>query len=230
MTFNDLSMRYRTAPRSYRFLIAALLGLLPGCYLLFTDYVYLTEDIELAQNERNVALKQFERAKRQASDLPKLQDKLLKTELELKEASKKLPDQFHMDRVLQKTALTARDVGVKLNLFDPGTGSPSETAYKFLELPIHVEINGTYSQIASFYDRMTHLDLLIHVKNIAMSLSTVLNTGQSLENKNDPSQNDQRNLRSHTRIKSTADIVIYRTLTNAEAATLDKKNKSKKIL
>lgn len=186
------------------------------------DIIFLHEDVDSVTMSRDSAKAKFEKAVNLKNNLPKLEQTLTNTKGELASASKKLPDNFLIENVLQKTAMIAQDVGIELRSFDPGRVAPSGSTYKYAELPISVQIFGTFSQIASFLDRIVHLELLIHIENLQLELS-------SLENKT-PAALDlsnkinllafQKRSREFSRLTGTVDIVIYRTLNHNERSAI----------
>ena len=138
-----------------------------------------------------------------------------------------------MGKILQKTAMIAQDVGVDLNLFQPGQGAPAGGVFKYVELPISLQIIGTYVQIATFFDRVVHLDLLVHIKNIELSLAKDIEksisekAAGSIKDKDLQREAIQRARRENAKIMGTADMVIFRTLSRREELAIEAASQAK---
>lgn len=227
----ELLAKYKALKYSLRLLVLILISLIPGVYLYLDSSGSLEADLELAMTEKETAKQAFDKARSRKANLPKLEEQLAQTESQLLEASKRLPDQFVMDKILQKTAMIAQDVGVQLILFDPQDPIPSNTAFRYAKMPISLQLMGTYAQIATFFDRLVHLKLLIHIKNFQLSLTELEDPNKNFK---DPELEkdlirQQKIKRSRTRVNATADLVVYRTLTAEEQNAIDSTlNKNKK--
>ena len=218
--------RYKALKFYLRLILLVIAGFLPALYEYSDRSELLEEDLELAQSEKDAAKRAFDKAKLRKSNLPKLEEQLAHTESQLEEASKRLPDNFVMDKILQKTAMIAQELGVKLILFDPQDAIPSNTAFRYAKLPIKLELVGTYAQVATFFDRIVHLELLAHIQNFRMGAveeadaNKQKNAQIESELAKDPSQL-QRVRRSRTRIRVESDLIVYRTLTVSEQNAID---------
>ena len=207
-----------------RLLIAFLIGVIPAYYIYIDEGDALETSMNEAKDKLSALEVKFEKERAKRSKLPELEAKLAFTEQQLKESSKLLPDTFLMNDVLQETSTIARDVGVELQVFDPGTATAGGDAFKYMEMPIELIISGKYSQIASFYDRLANLEKMVHVRNFKM---TPLKAGDEkraatlASQSSDPSETtSQRAARTDFRIEASAAMVIYRAMTAAEEMRL----------
>ena len=227
MDVESIKISYRQMSIVKKLLIIVFVGAIPGSCAYFEEGPILQEDLERAENSRDAAKSKFQKAREQKANLPKLEEKLAFTEGELSKASKKLPDEFVMGKILQKTAMIAQDVGVDLQLFQPGKGAPAGSIFKYVELPVSLQVIGTYGQIATFFDRIVHLDLLVHIKNIEMALaqssekSISERTAAQIKDKDLQREAIQRARRENAKIMGTADMVIFRTLTRQEELAIE---------
>lgn len=180
---------------------------------------------------RERAEQAFNKAKQQKDNLPRLALLLESTEFELKEASKKLPNEFKMDEILQKTSTLANNVGLFLEDFTPGKGEISGDTFKYLTMPVKIQLTGAFDQVVRFYDQIVHLDLLVHIKNIKF---TPVNDKQEKEvilYDSTLGAKASEKIASKTKqasylvpkLVATADMIIFRSLTDAEVLELTKK-------
>ena len=227
MDIEEIKTKYRQMSIVKKLAIITVIGAAPGSCTYWEEGPLLKEELDRAESSRDAAKIKFEKAKEQKENLPKLEEKLAYTEAELLKASKKLPDEFIMGKILQKTAMIAQDVGIELRLFQPGQGAPAGTVFKYVELPIALHVIGTYGQIATFFDRVVHLDLLIHVKNIELSLATNLDPSSSekaaeqIKDKDLKKEAIQRARRENAKIQGKAEMIIFRTLTRQEELAIE---------
>lgn len=227
MSFDEIKAKYRLIITWKRLVLCASLAVSPSIYVLVTQWQDLYDEKELSIQERDVAEKNLNDAKEKKKNLPKLEEQIAKLENEIKEAKKKLPDEFLMDQILEKTEIMAQQLGVSLRVFHPGTGVISDTAFKYLELPIRLDVSGTFGQVLSFFDHIVHMDLLVHVRNTSMSLVSNL-AEKKVEGEGEKSKislDDEKALRwnrANAKVKATCDMVIFRSLTEEEVAAIQK--------
>ncbi|MFK7823514.1 MAG: type 4a pilus biogenesis protein PilO [Oligoflexales bacterium] len=227
MDLETIKTGYRQLAIIKKLVIITVIGVTPGSCKFFEEGPLLRDDLERATNSRDAAKLKFKKAAEQKENLPKLEEKLAYTEDELQKASNKLPDEFIMGKILQKTSMIAQDVGIELRLFQPGQGVPAGTVFKYVELPIALQIIGTYGQIATFFDRVVHLDLLVHVKNIELSLAGNLDASssekaaQQIKDKDLQTEAIQRARRENAKIMGSANMIIFRTLSRQEELALE---------
>jgi type IV pilus assembly protein PilO len=201
--------RYKILKPSQRFFIMLFCSLILPIYYYSQTVGSIETDLETSMGERDGAKAAFEKARDRKANLPKLEEQLSLTENELFEASKRLPDQFIMDKILQKVSLLAKETGTELLLFDPKAPIPSNTAFRYAKLPIKIQMIGSYSQIGTFFDRVVHLKLLVHIRNIKLIATKKTSPTAGSETPGD------------IRIKAFADLLVYRTLTSREQEAID---------
>ena len=87
----------------------------------------------------------------------------------MRNAESALPDKFEIDRILEKISILTEDSGVRLLMFDPKSEQISDTAFKYVELPIALKLRGNYKTVLTFLDTLVHLELLVHLRNISIT-------------------------------------------------------------
>lgn len=219
MDLEELKERYKLLPLWVRFLIAGAIGLLPGAYVYYDEGDALQSQLDEVAGLEATARDKFESSRQQKANLPKLEEELAFTEEQLIKAKKKLPDSYRIEDVLQKAATIAKEVGVKLIAFDPGDEIPHNDTYRYVEMPIKTELQGRFSQIAAFFDRIVHLENSIFVRKIEMAKYRIEATpeagaGQPQKTEFQIARENRQNLR----LKATFDLVIFRGMTEAEAS------------
>ena len=169
MDFEELKERYRTTNLVVRLLLVSVIVALPMAYYYFDSVESVDNDLEFFTTQLNASRTKFERANKAFQNQGELQEQLIYTEQQLAKAREKLPDTFNVDQFLRKVATISREVGVVLDVFDPAEERCGKSEVNHKELPIKVAINGKYAEIATFVDRIVHLDISVTAENIGIT-------------------------------------------------------------
>jgi type IV pilus assembly protein PilO len=157
------------------------LGILVGLIILlsaaFYSFVYtpqadevakLNESIEAARNEKSIKQKR-------AANLPKLQQELGELDLRLKEAIAQLPSKKEIADLLSSVAAKAQESGLDINLFRP---KPESYKDFYAEIPVDINIKGTFHNVIMFFDAIGRLTRLINIDNVGFKNPKV--TGEQM--------------------------------------------------
>jgi type IV pilus assembly protein PilO len=157
------------------------LGILVGLIILlsaaFYSFVYspqadevakLNESIEAARNEKSVKQKR-------AANLPKLQQELGELDVRLKEAIAQLPSKKEIADLLSSVAAKAQESGLDINLFRP---KPESYKDFYAEIPVDINIKGTFHNVIMFFDAIGRLTRLINIDNVGFKNPKV--TGEQM--------------------------------------------------
>jgi type IV pilus assembly protein PilO len=157
------------------------LGILVGLIILlsaaFYSFVYspqadevakLNESIEAARNEKSIKQKR-------AANLPKLQQELGELDLRLKEAIAQLPSKKEIADLLSSVAAKAQESGLDINLFRP---KPESYKDFYAEIPVDINIKGTFHNVIIFFDAIGRLTRLINIDNVGFKNPKV--TGEQM--------------------------------------------------
>src|SRR3990167_8228985 len=187
-------------------------------YLVVDRENQLEARLVQANQEKIISQQKLGKFQHKERELPGLEKKLYRLIEELEKTKKIIPDHFPIDQILQKTAVTAQDVDVKLEEFVPGTPVPSATEYRYASLPIRVHIVGSYGQIVEFIDHVVHWPITVHVTNFQLSLLDIL-PEDSLES----FRSEKRRKSDITKISASMDMVLYRSLSSGEVLSIQNK-------
>ena len=252
MDFQALIGMYRVASLGRRLLVLAVLTAFYPAYQGWQEAAEVQTNLDTSIVKQESAQKKFDEAKSQASQLPNIEEKLSATEREMIEASRHLPDGFQIDRVLDKAAIIAEQVGLEMQSFIPGSEILGGENLRFMRQSIAIKVRGKYSQIATFFDHISHLNLMIHLQNMELQLdqeevkkdtaSTVRpsngSQGATAAEQMSPSsggkigeikpslEQTQRETREKTKIIASADMIVFRTLTDEESKFQDEAQKA----
>ncbi len=220
MDMDEIKSRYKGLPAWGRLLGITLLALLPAAYTWWDEGEALDEKLAAAHASEDTNREAFERDRSKKGNLPKLEEQKAFTMEQLEKARKKLPELIHIEDVLQKIATIAKETGVKLKVFRPLKEIKGGQEFKYYELPIATEINGKFSALASFYDRIVHLEGTVFVRNIDISPKV----GEKVDGRPGIKVSEadrERRERAEMTLDSAFEIVLFRGMSAAEQLTAE---------
>jgi len=161
----------------HRILIfAGTVILIVGLYIWLV-YIPKTGEIttiksELDRLERNIRL-----ARVRAKNLKRLEADLAKAQGDLKVAIKLLPTTSEIPSLLKNITKLGNNSNLEFLLFSPEKEVSKEF---YVEIPVSIELLGSYHDVAIFFDKVGKLDRIVNVVNVNMipikELSTTLKT------------------------------------------------------
>ena len=119
----------------------------------------LTKEVETLEGKLRVA-------KRNAAQLPKLRKKMKAAELEYRLVMKALPEKKEIPTLLTSISQSGREAGLEFLLFQPSGEAPRDF---YAEIPVSINVTGSYHNVAEFFDRVASLGRIVNIKNITMS-------------------------------------------------------------
>lgn len=215
MDIQELKEKYKAIPVHIRLLIVGVLALAPAAYTLYDEGSALDEKLVTARSLEDANRQAFERDRSKKGNLPKLEEQKAFTMEQLEKARKRLPDQVRIEDILQKAETIAKETGVRLKVFRPEKEVGGGDEFKYMELPITTEITGKFNQIASFYDRVVHLDGTVYLRKIDIApLPAALQESGKKAQLSDAEK--ARRERADLTLAANFQIVVYRSMTIAE--------------
>ena len=85
---------------------------------------------------------------------------------ELKRAQARLPDQREIADLLDNVAASGRQAGLEITLFRQ---KPEVLHDFYAEVPVEMQMRGTYQDVALFLDRVKRLDRIVNIANIQLT-------------------------------------------------------------
>ena len=142
--------------------LVAVIALLVGGYV-FTVWMPVQEDIESIN--KNIQLQQTTllRLKNTARDLPhkKLQFEQMKKQLAL--ASSMLPERSQIPDLLDGVSRAGKHAGLEFSVFKP---MPEVKKDLHAEVPVSLNMTGTFRQVALFLSTVGEMQRIVDVKNL----------------------------------------------------------------
>ena len=119
----------------------------------------LESDLEKLNN-------QLRKAKADARDLKKFQEKMKQAEARFRLAKKSLPEKEEIPSLLSSISQSGQDSGLEFILFQP-RGERQKDFYA--EIPVNIRVNGDYHNVAVFFDKVARLSRVVNIQNIKMN-------------------------------------------------------------
>ena len=148
--------------------VAIMGGIVLAVAVLDWTYLYGPSQRALADLQAEVSQRRTELdGKRSKTDArAALERQLRDLGAELKRAQARLPDQREIANLLDSVAASGRQAGLEITLFRQKPEVPHDF---YAEVPVEMQMRGTYHDVALFLDRVKRLDRIVNVANIQLS-------------------------------------------------------------
>jgi type IV pilus assembly protein PilO len=158
---------------------AALIGLAIGIALAVTVHYFWLRGVNQDITRKTGELKglQDEIAKGRAAErkLSQFREEVKRLELELAKLLQVLPSARNTEDLIKRIETLTRQGDFALKKFTPG--EPVQKDF-YSEYPIDISLEGTYHNLALFFDRMSRFSRIINVED--MKVNTLESPGKSL--------------------------------------------------
>jgi type IV pilus assembly protein PilO len=152
------------------------LGLLAGI-VLFTCYIFWQffykepfEKLDVASTHVADLEGQIVIERKLSRDLPRLRKEVEALDTKLAKVLKQLPDKREIPELLSSISGLARESGLEVALFRP---NPERIKDFYAEVPVSVLVEGTYHEIATFFDEVGRLSRIVNIDQISVSAPKV---------------------------------------------------------
>jgi type IV pilus assembly protein PilO len=110
-----------------------------------------------------------------AKKLPAVEQEVASLDQKLRRILLELPDQKEIDAFLRSISVLAVDTGLEVVKFSPSAEVPREF---FFELPVQIQLSGTFHQLITFFDELSRLSGIVNIKEIA--IKTIRTQGEKV--------------------------------------------------
>jgi type IV pilus assembly protein PilO len=84
---------------------------------------------------------------------------------QFQEALKLLPNEKEIPALLTKLSELGNESQLDVRLVKPKSESSKEF---YVEMPVAIEVRGTYNDVAVFFDRVGHMERIMNIQNVSM--------------------------------------------------------------
>ena len=147
--------------------IAALIGVVLVVGLLDYTYILSPKLDELAQTQQSIENDQatLEQKRMKVNARAEEEKRIRDLQADVKRAEARLPEGREIADLLSNIAASARAAGLDLTLFRQKPEAYSEF---YADVPVQMEMRGTYHELAAFMDRVKRLDRIVNVSDIQL--------------------------------------------------------------
>ena len=157
--------RLSKLPRGQRFVLFVLVYVPVGLMFMFVMYLPGLSEVEsLKKNKANLKL-QKSQVEARVANKEIFDAELERLTKELKMALKELPNDREIPGLLKGISSLGKKVGLEVRRFTP---LPEERREYVAEVPVELEVEGSYHEVAMFFDRLSKMNRIVYVQEIDM--------------------------------------------------------------
>lgn len=157
-----LIQKIATLTKLQRILISA--GTVALVIGLFVGLLYWPQIERQGQLSKQISGTQanLKQVKATAATLPEYEKKMAEKQAEFAIAAKKLPETVEVPQLLTSVSEAGKDAGLDFLLFQPEKEVPKNF---YAEIPVKMELFGTYHDLGDFFDRLAQMPRIVNIKN-----------------------------------------------------------------
>jgi len=213
MTLEDIINKLSKVSQPQRFAIYACSFILVLVLYLFFMLFPSQENMERIQIKIEENTSKLEETKSKVDTLEGLEGEIAELKVLLEESMEQLPKGEDIADLLKQISDNGRSSGLEIRKFERKKENINSEYDLVAEVPIELSVQGSFHRIAMFFDQISKMNRIVHVKNIEISI----------EEEEDGSE--------VVPLLVEGDIIAFRLLTKAEVKAkedLAKKRKKKR--
>jgi type IV pilus assembly protein PilO len=163
-------MAMRTGLEGKPWYVGLAVGLLAAAVLLGVGYYFNLSDkydtIEAQKAKLKDLQQKIQEGRTAQAQLPQFREEVRQLELELDKLLRILPARRNTPDLLRRIRALAEQGDFVLKRFTPGSLTDKEF---FSEWPIQIDVEGTYHNLALFFDRISRFSRIINIEDLNIS-------------------------------------------------------------
>jgi len=176
--FQGVFSRLRKLPQSQRVaLLAAIAAAVVGSYV-YLFYLPARATLERLGAQQLELQRKLSEVSSVAANLPAFQARLTELDVELKTALRQLPNSKELPGLLTDISSRGKNAGLEFKAFRPKDEVPREF---YAEVPIEIEFNGGFHEIAHFFDALSKLPRIVNVADLQVEIDKETPMGTRLK-------------------------------------------------
>jgi type IV pilus assembly protein PilO len=132
---------------------------------VFLLFIPKKDELTQLQQRNQQAQAKLLEDRRIAGDLPKFKAEYEKMQEQLNQALTELPNQSEIPALLSSIAALAKDNGLEVIRFKPGTEAPKGF---YAEVPVDLVLAGSFHEAALFFQSVTELSRIVNITNVQL--------------------------------------------------------------
>ena len=136
--------------------------------LLFLFPTY--SDIQNFEQDKERYQADLDLIKNKVGSIADLEAESVQLKMLLDDAKEALPEGKEIPELIGEISERGRKVGLEISKFNPLGESYSDSNTFVAEVPISLAVEGSFHDVAIFFDRLSDMDRIVHVKNIDIGI------------------------------------------------------------
>jgi type IV pilus assembly protein PilO len=141
-----------------------VVALLAGA-LFAAFYLPTSTTLEQLENKRREYKEKLAKVEVRVANRNLAKERLRQLQADLTQALKELPNQREIPGLLKGISTTGKKVGLEVRQFRPLVEITREYV---AEVPVELEVGGSFHEVAMFFDRLSDMNRIVYVKDIQM--------------------------------------------------------------
>ena len=141
-------------------------ALYAAAYFYFPNFAEMKQTLENKKSEFDQLTQKITQGRAAERRLPQLREEVRRTELDLQRLLQILPTARNTEELIKRLEALARQGDFFLKKF-----TPKEYVNKdfYAEWPIDIQVDGTYHNLALFFDKMARFSRIINVEDLVLT-------------------------------------------------------------
>jgi len=149
--------------------IIALIAVLIGCGYYFSMYRNADEQLQVLRGQELELQRKLSEVRSIAANIAEFEEEITNLELKLSKVLRQLPNDKELEVLLTDISNLGKTAGIEMKSFQ----RKDEVVHGFYaEVPIAIELEGEYHDIARFFDLMSKLPRIVNMGSLSMSVSS----------------------------------------------------------
>lgn len=166
MHASDLLDRLAALPRSQRIALFVLVYAVIAAVFWFMIYTPAHEESIALSAETSELVAKKAQVKARAENREEFERELAQLTNDLKQALRELPNDREIPELLKRVSAIGKKAGLEIRAFQP---LPEVKKEYYAEVPVSIEVYGSYHEVAMFFDRLSKLGRIVYVRDIEFS-------------------------------------------------------------
>lgn len=149
---------------------SAIAGVVVGALIVAVSYYLVFTDIEGqiagTRGELEALQKKIDEGRAAERSLAQFREEVNRLQLDLDKLLRVLPTRMNTEDLLRRLRTLTEQGDFKLLRFSPGNRSQKQFYY---EWPIQIILDGTYHNLALFFDRISRFSRIINIENLRVT-------------------------------------------------------------
>jgi len=163
---NDFLEQYIKLPKNQKIAALVLIYAMVAFLFVYLGYLPSTEEITTLEESQGRLTSELDQLNSTAGDLEKFRQEVDTLNESLNKALKELPNNREIDKLLKRVSTIGKKIGLEFLLFQP---LPEVVEGFYAQVPVKIEVAGSFHEIAMFFDRIGKLSRIVNITEIQMS-------------------------------------------------------------